>query len=259
MKCHGPWYGGRNEPMSQPHGYVVYEGPSRINRMPIVAILTTHSGNRKTGDVPQLWILCRDEKPAQAAAYGNDAAVCGRCPHRGIARDGKIIGRTCYVTLIHGPRSVWEAYQAGKYDKVRPDVAGRAVAGRTVRLGAYGDPGALPVSVIDALTRYAPKHTGYTHQWRKRADLSVLTMASVDTPAEAAEAVNAGWRYFRVAADNQPLSGEVLCPASVEAGKRTDCARCGLCSGNRTNAKNIYIPAHGSGANIIRNKAMVTV
>jgi hypothetical protein len=39
---------------------------------------------------------------------------------------------------------------------------------------------------------------------------------------------------------------EVLCPASEEAGKRTTCENCQLCSGNAIKAKNVAIYAHSS-------------
>jgi len=44
------------------------------------------------------------------------------------------------------------------------------------------------------------------------------------------------------------LSGEILCPASEEAGKRTTCDKCGLCAGLTRKAKDIMIPVHGSKA-----------
>jgi hypothetical protein len=40
---------------------------------------------------------------------------------------------------------------------------------------------------------------------------------------------------------------EILCPASEEAGRRTTCVDCKLCSGNTIKAKNIFIPSHGGG------------
>ena len=42
--------------------------------------------------------------------------------------------------------------------------------------------------------------------------------------------------------------GEISCPASDEAGKRTTCERCGLCAGASRAAKDITIIAHGTGA-----------
>ncbi len=104
-------------------GLVVYHGPSLLNGEHIVAILTTHSNNRKIGDLPQLWILHASMPPADAARSGRDASVCGDCPLRG---DGKHRGG--YVDLVRGPRSVWDAWKRGRYRDAwgcMPDVRGQ--------------------------------------------------------------------------------------------------------------------------------------
>jgi hypothetical protein len=45
------------------------------------------------------------------------------------------------------------------------------------------------------------------------------------------------------------LEGEILCPASEEAGKKLTCETCGACNGTATGRKSsIYIPLHGSSA-----------
>lgn len=57
-----------------------------------------------------------------------------------------------------------------------------------------------------------------------------------------------GWRTFRVKPTNSPdvLAQEIVCPASEEAGKRTVCASCLLCNGNKQDGrKDISILAHG--------------
>jgi hypothetical protein len=81
-------------------------------------------------------------------------------------------------------------------------------------------------------------------------------MASCDSPIDAVDAVNMGWRYFRVRTEEQPiLAREISCPASDEMGKRTTCADCRLCSGSRENdaRKNIVIIVHGAGSkNFVR-------
>jgi hypothetical protein len=76
-----------------------------------------------------------------------------------------------------------------------------------------------------------------------------LVMASVDSPEEAQEARDAGLRYFRVRLQGEALAPrEFVCPASEEAGNRTDCATCGACSGTQRAAQaSPVIVAHGSG------------
>ena len=49
--------------MAKPKGYVIYDGPSRLDGKPVIAILTLESANIKTGNMAQLWIMARDEMP----------------------------------------------------------------------------------------------------------------------------------------------------------------------------------------------------
>ena len=232
----------------RPNGFILWEGPSAIDGAPIVAIATGLNGstNRKTGSMVQTYILRRDMAPTEAVKRGADASICGSCPHRG---DGTGKGRTCYVNVGRGPGAVYRAYRNGSY----PRVAGAAPAiaalgkGRKVRLGTYGDPAAVPVEVWQALVSEAEGHTGYTHQWQAIAASAwaPLVMASADTRELAVRARGAGWRTFRVdAADAPKLAGEILCPASEQAGKKVTCAQCLACGGGERKGS-IYIPLHG--------------
>lgn|SRR5262245_46141435 len=236
MKANG------NGSTARPTGYVVYEGPSTLDGAPIVAIaLTGDSTNRKTGPMMQTYILRADQDPQTAVKRGDDASICGDCPHR---------GDTCYVILWQGPRMVYQTYVAGKYPRLT-DAAAIADLGtdRAVRLGAYGDPAAVPDHVWQALLSRARTWTGYSHQWRTMPHLRDRVMASVDSPAEAADATAQGWRYFRVRSADQPiLPGEISCPASEEAGRRVQCVDCGLCKGTARAARNITIIVHGATA-----------
>ena len=214
-----------------PDGVCIWKGPSRIDGSPIVVLASMRSANPKTGNMVQTWILRSDISPLDAVRTGQDSSICGSCPHRG---DGTGKGRTCYVNVGHAPRGVWAAWQRGKYPDASPSDLPRIGAGRMVRLGAYGDPAAVPVEVWTALLSRASGNTGYTHQWRQFPDLRALCMASCDSETDAREAWAAGWRSFRVRTDSAPtIPGEVVCPASDEGGKRTTCDRCGLCMGNR--------------------------
>lgn len=223
---------------------VVYRGPSRLNGEPIVAILTglgRPSKNAKTGPMAQLWILPLEEAPHVASREGRDQSVCGDCPRRRSVAASRGLTK-CYVRPHEAPRSVWVAWRQAPVD-VGAACRALVATGRPLRLGAYGDPAALPVELLRQLTAAAVRWTGYTHAWRRFPEVQPFVMASVDTEAEAAAAAAAGWRYFRAAEDGQPLPGEVLCPASGPV-KRTTCARCGLCAGTSRPARSVYIPAH---------------
>lgn len=236
---------------NQPKGLILYHGPSILDGQPIVAIATglaQSSLNKKTGAMAQVWILREDISPAQAAASGQDASICGTCPHRGRIVDGRNVGRSCYVTIMHAPRAVWAAYRRGIYPHA-PDLA-TPFEGKAVRLGAYGDPAAVPLHIWEQVTSRAATFTGYTHAWRTHPELAPFCMASCDTERERTEAHFLGFRVFRVRRASKPkLAGEVVCPASLEAGKRTNCAACRACGGTTAKAKaDIVIIAHGSPA-----------
>lgn len=211
-----------------PTGYVLWEGPSKFDGKPIVAIAIVHSRNSKTGDMVQTYILRSDISPLDALEDGSDVSICGDCVHRP-GPDG----RTCYVNVGQSVMAVWKAYRRGRYP-YDPAAAARACAGRMIRLGAYGDPAAIPVRTWRALLRRAAGHTGYTHAWRTRAAraLKGLVMASADSVAELERARAAGWRTFRVRAANEPLMPrELVCPASAENNTGRTCASCGACDG----------------------------
>lgn len=239
----------------QPAGFILYQGPSMLDGSPIVAIAITRSTNRKTGNMVQTYIIRADVNPVQALKTGGDSSVCGDCKHR------PILGGACYVNVGQGPRAVFEAYRRGNYPAASHE-AGTSIAdigaGRIVRLGTYGDPAAVPAYVWQALTERAAGHTGYTHQWANpalsaehRADIGRLCMASADTPAERLQALAQGLRTFRVRTDDAPImSGEFVCPASAEAGKRRTCDTCKACDGTSrgTVQASPVIIAHGSKA-----------
>lgn len=238
--------------MKQPTGYVIYRGPSMLDGAPIVAIATMHSENRKTGDMVQTWILHDDLSPIEASKAGADASVCGDCKHRWS------LGGACYVNIGQGPGSIYRAYKRGNY----PDLTAansplwaisKIGEGRAVRLGAYGDPVAVPVAVWECLIAESIGHTGYTHQWRNiRADLPAdafrrILMASVDTDAEYAAAQSAGWRTFRVrCADSETvMPREFECVSDT---KGTACADCLACDGSARGPgqASVFITVHGS-------------
>lgn len=230
------------------NGALVYDGPSALTGERILGIVTgirTGSANVKTGRMAQLWILVADEHPVAAAHSGADVAICGDCAFRPLlAQDGP----ACYVNKGFGPAAVYRAWIAGKYAPADPAVVGAAVArgAGALRLGAYGDPGALPADVVTTLADAAGSWTGYTHQWRSAPHLRGYCMASADSESDAADALAQGWRYFRVRQASDPIiPGEVACPASAEAGHRVQCVDCLLCRGTARRAKSVVIIDHG--------------
>lgn len=233
---------------------IIYQGPSLIDGKPIVAIAIAKSGNVKTGNMVQTYIIRADINPLDASKTGADYSICGNCPHRGTATNDKArkqaLKRSCYVNLGQGPLIVFKAFIRGVYPSVTGHKAIAAIGkGRMVRLGTYGDPAAVPAYIWESLISEAEGHTAYTHQSgvvsaQARPE---FMMISADTKAQAEIAWNEGKRTFRVIkATHEIVTGrEILCPASKEAGFKTTCNSCGLCGGSSVKAKSIAIVDHG--------------
>ena len=225
-----------------------YYGPSRIDGAPIVGLATGYtrtSKNPKTGPMVQTWILRADLAPLDALRTRADVSICGGCALRGSEHDPRL----CYVNLAQAPTSVWRAWQRGGYPTPDLASAGLLLRGKDVRLGAYGDPAAIPLAVWDTLLEHASGWTGYTHQWRspRLRDVLKYCQASCDSAADLERARGLGAGTFRVVAPGDALAAdERWCPAAPEGGAYTTCQACQACSGQ---GQHIAIYAHGSRAN----------
>lgn len=233
---------------------IIYRGPSLIDGKPIVAVVVGQSGNTKTGNMVQTYIIREDISPLEASKTGEDFSICGNCKHRGKATtraDKKQAqDRSCYVNLGQGPTIVYKALQRGVYAQVMGHKAIAALGkGRMVRLGTYGDPAAVPSYIWESLLSEAAGHTAYTHQsdMPNAESRPAYMMISADTETEARVAWSQGNRTFRVVKSTYEViaGAEILCPASKEAGFRTTCNTCGLCGGAAVKAKSIAIVDHG--------------
>lgn len=227
---------------------ILYRGPSVIDAQPIVAIATGYgarkSTNSKTGPMIQVWILHADMSPISAIMSGKDHSICGSCKHRGPL--GK---RSCYVNVGKAPTNVWKKFHKGGYQECQ-DLRAFG-AGNVIRIGAYGDPGAVPSEVWQNLLANSTGWTGYTHLWQSRPDLKSICMASVDSLKEQSQAVKAGWRTFRTTDRMLMRPTEFFCPASEEMGKKTTCVKCQLCNGiSSATSKSVVIMLHGAGKSI---------
>ncbi len=203
------------------NGLVLYETPD------IVALATglkTPSANAKTGPMIQVTIAPRNVSPTDAVKSGEDELVCFSCPLRGVL--GK--GRACYVQLGKSVLKTWQAYAAGRYPVW--DGKRSPFARASVRLGAWGDPAALPLDLCRDLLSGTRSHTAYTHAWRTcDAGFANIAMASTDTLAERGEALAAGYRFYGL---GEPDADSIACPYP-----QTTCERCGLCNGHRRSVR----------------------
>lgn len=236
--------------MPKLNGVVFYEGPSLIDRKPIVGVATLNTENVKTGNLVQTWIIPSGTHPVEAAKTGEDYSVCGDCPLRGVG--GK--QRACYVLLFTAPSKVFLAYQRGLYPTL-DESHRRHFLGKGLRYGSYGDPVAIPLSAWKLLETSCSGRSrpGYTHQWRKPKFQKWKTkiMASTHSLRENEEAGMLGWRTFRTVNNVSEIGeAEIVCPATAEGGYTASCFTCGACNGRRNAAdqrKSVVTLAHGSG------------
>ena len=236
-----------------PNGYVIYDGASLLNGERIIVIaLTSKSHNSKTGDMMQTYVITPHD-PRDASKYGLDEANCGQCPHRGTPTDDpnrkQAKGRTCYVKIYQGVLNVWKQWVKGAYPSLKGHNAlaslGEAL---DVRIGSYGDGGAVPQYIWDSLISKAKKHTAYCHQYDNPNSSfdPMIYMVSADNLSTAQKHWSLGNRTFRVIQDVSEVdkSKEILCPASKEMGRRVQCSSCMLCGGSQVKAKSIAIVQH---------------
>jgi hypothetical protein len=156
---------------------LLYDGPSQLTGARILVIATAQNGNRKIGHMLQLWIVPAIS-PIAAVKSGADDAVCGDCRHRG---DGHGAQRSCYVEYWRAVENIWQA--RAKAIPMSPQAFAVKHPGLQLRIGAYGDPVAVPVRIWRYLLSTADGFTAYTHAWRRPQAHAYqdFCMASVDT------------------------------------------------------------------------------
>jgi hypothetical protein len=106
-----------------------------------------------------------------------------------------------------------------------------------IRFGQYGEPTLVPVDLVSDMVNVAKNWTGYTHQWRKKSEYSPYFMASTHSLAECLRAELIGFRSFVAVSVKIEDKGYIQCPAAKETGKKSNCEKCGLCSGTRGKGK----------------------
>ena len=232
-------------------GFVLYDGPSVLDGQPIVAIATLSTANVKTGPMAQVWILRADVNPVLASKTGDDVSICGTCVHR------HNTGGSCYVNIGQAPNSIYKSYHKGNYATYDASIHADYFVGRKVRLGAYGDPAAVPFDILNSIAKVSLGHTGYTHQIRHvNFDKRYLTICQVsaDSPKQALKYQSMGAKTFRVA-----MAGDALADDETECladSKGIQCADCLLFDGNK---RNIAITVLGSRAKNFKTSVIQTI
>lgn len=183
----------------------------------------------------------------------NDEKVCFDCPFSFNQNSGRSGG--CYThkgLLYFGLKSklnrINKLYLSGKiqigingvFEKLEKYVLRYPV--KFVRFGTYGEPTLLPIDLLHNLSTLVKKISGYTHQWTKADKIyGKYLMASVHNIFESNIARDKGYRSFLVGSGKIP-ENFILCPSSstIDKDKKLSCANCGLCSGSKIKAKNIF-------------------
>ena len=271
-------------------GLLVYRGPSTmpelIAKTEVIGAVSFYSSNLKVGDEYQTWHFRADSHPVEARRYGQgDASICGEgknaCAFK--AKPGQKVG-PCYPTgrTLSG---IWGSIGRGNYPQVEelaheiglPVSETLAVVGSTpagVRLGAYGDPVAMPASIAHHLTRAAKERQGFTHQWRNvsRSEWPRMVMASCELPEQVSQAAALGWRTYtayppeltrqeaRRAIVNAAKGPRLIiagCPGAAKDGL-VDCAGCPIqCGGVELNKPwHVINAVHGQKHMIDRYNAL---
>jgi hypothetical protein len=121
-------------------------------------------------------------------------------------------------------------------DEIRPQILSWS-KDRYIRFGQYGEPTLVPLDLVSDMVNVANNWTGYTHQWRKKTEYSPYFMASTHSLAESLRAELIGFRSFVAVSVKIENKGFVQCPSAKETGKKSNCQKCGLCSGTKGKGK----------------------
>lgn len=212
--------------------------------MPNEKIVQTYHFSREQFEEAQGKTTMRD-------FFSHDGKVCMDCPFA-VSNGAKL--SACYTHkmmqysgFLSQLRSIGKQYKS--FDDI-PELTPMdyvdivlKCARLYVRFGTYGEPSLLPLELVHRICNVAKSWTGYTHQWRKKDEFAPYFMASVHSAMEEEIASLIGYRSFVVASETQPQF--ISCPASAEMGFRSNCSKCGLCSGSKgKGSKSVVILEH---------------
>jgi len=231
-----------------PQGYKVTT-TSTFTQAPITIIVngfTRPSGNKKTGPMIQTYFTPSNIHPVDAIKTGTDDAVCFRCPQKHSTGGGCYVG---FYSLISIPTAIDRALSISADQATASHLWRNLLEGRSIRLGAWGDPAAVSKNIILPIATATPMRTGYTHFPSKAPHLRGLVQASCESPKQAHALQADGWRTFRASRSPETTltADEILCPHYTTG---IQCIACGLCDGH---SANVVAPIHGTKAHKFRS------
>lgn len=185
------------------------------------------------------------------AFFEMDESVCFECPFS-VSNGAKLSAcythkTVQYMGFLSSLRSIAKQYSKWEdiptLDRNTQDQIIKQSYNKYVRFGSYGEPSLIPIELVQAIVWVSKSWTGYTHQWNQKPEYAPYLMASVHTQAMEQVARRKGWRSF--IATPTPVQGIVNCPASNEQKFKSNCSKCGLCSGTQGKGnKSVYIIEH---------------
>lgn len=207
----------------------IWEGASLFDGSPIKVVMSAYtkdSNNDKTGPMIQVYILPSDEKPNDVYK-AKGSAVCGSCKYNGSG---------CYVNWSR----LTPIWKASKKNKISLEIASWLCSQLRVRIGAAGDPAAVPTEVWAQLLKNADGWTGYTHAWEScDPELIKYFMASCDSKKEVYHAQNIGWNVFYVHDNDMDIKVDSI-PCSAD-GIMKHCFSCMMCHGRRSTTQRPFV------------------
>lgn len=182
-----------------------------------------------TFSLEQYMYIKNNQKASLKEFFKLDKANCLDCPFSGNSGNGK-----CYThkfMQFSGFVSMLRSINDSDLTILNNDKVNKILAmckDTFIRFGSYGEPSLMPIYLVDSMSKVSKNWTGYTHQYAKdwAKEYKNYFMASIESATEKTD-----WRSFRVLVNNNYDSNAIQCPASVEGGKTSNCAKCGLCSG----------------------------
>jgi hypothetical protein len=226
-----------------------------------ITIITLNSTSNKkiaeTGEkIVQTYHFSREQyevaqgKTSMSEFFSHDGKVCFDCPFA-VSNGAKL--SACYTHkmmqysgFLSSLRSIGKLMQFDDIPTLNLSIVSNIIdmcQHRYVRFGTYGEPSLMPIELVEQICNVAKNWTGYTHQWKKKTEFAPYFMASTHSEEEERIASLIGYRSF--VASPKPISQFISCPASAEMGFKSNCSKCGLCSGTKGKGqKSVIILEH---------------
>ena len=184
-----------------------------------------------------------NQKASMLTFFSLDEKNCFDCPFSSNSGNGKCYTHKFmqYTGFISTIKSLIKEFDTinniAEYNNELGNTIVQMSENRYVRFGTYGEPSLHPIELVEQISNNCKNWTGYTHQWFKKPEYSLYFMASTHNKEQAKRAKEKfSYRSF-ISVDNKGKLNGVICPASKEQGKISNCAKCGLCSGTKGKGK----------------------